>query len=397
MFPSRRIITSGGDVYRDEYSLEFDGTNDYISVADSADLSFGDGSNDSAFSISAWIKMDDATDFTIAHKGEFGNDIEWRFSTYNDDDIKFICGDDSAGTVYIGRTYDTAITSYEGTWIHLAGTYDGSSASSGFKIYLNGIQVDDTNYGSGSYTAMENQGEPVQIGRYDSTYSDGKISEVSIWNTELSSNQVKQLYNGREPFDARNVAKSNLVSYWRMGDGVLDHRQTNGLVADQVTATLGSELVTNGDMEIDDNWVDFNTPTVNAQSQEQVYSGSYSWKLTTDSNDGIKQTGISVVAGKLYKFTYWVYPVGNTTIGTALNDGSWQLDKSTTGLTADTWNEVTHYVKAGNSASAYIIINDRASVTGTWYIDDVSIKLVNGNAGTLVNFDGSDFKTDVPR
>ena len=35
MFPTRRITTSGGDVFRDEYSLAFDGTDDYISVADS--------------------------------------------------------------------------------------------------------------------------------------------------------------------------------------------------------------------------------------------------------------------------------------------------------------------------------------------------------------------------
>ena len=31
MFPTRRIVTSGGDVFRDEYSLAFDGTNDYVS------------------------------------------------------------------------------------------------------------------------------------------------------------------------------------------------------------------------------------------------------------------------------------------------------------------------------------------------------------------------------
>ena len=32
MFPSRRIATMGSDVFRDEYSLEFDGTNDYVDL-----------------------------------------------------------------------------------------------------------------------------------------------------------------------------------------------------------------------------------------------------------------------------------------------------------------------------------------------------------------------------
>ena len=30
MFPTRRITTGGGDKFRDEFSLAFDGTNDYV-------------------------------------------------------------------------------------------------------------------------------------------------------------------------------------------------------------------------------------------------------------------------------------------------------------------------------------------------------------------------------
>ena len=33
MFTTRRITTSGGDVFRDEFSLAFDGTNDYIETS----------------------------------------------------------------------------------------------------------------------------------------------------------------------------------------------------------------------------------------------------------------------------------------------------------------------------------------------------------------------------
>ena len=32
MFPTRRIITSGGDIFRDEYSLAFDGSDDNIRI-----------------------------------------------------------------------------------------------------------------------------------------------------------------------------------------------------------------------------------------------------------------------------------------------------------------------------------------------------------------------------
>ena len=30
MLPTRRITTSGGDVFRDEFSLAFDGSNDHV-------------------------------------------------------------------------------------------------------------------------------------------------------------------------------------------------------------------------------------------------------------------------------------------------------------------------------------------------------------------------------
>ena len=48
-------------------STSFDGSNDYISIADANNLSFGDGSTDSAFTISAWVKMDDATAVSYTH------------------------------------------------------------------------------------------------------------------------------------------------------------------------------------------------------------------------------------------------------------------------------------------------------------------------------------------
>ena len=43
------------------YSFEFDGIDDYVDCGDSDTFSFGNGITDSPFSISAWIKMDDAS------------------------------------------------------------------------------------------------------------------------------------------------------------------------------------------------------------------------------------------------------------------------------------------------------------------------------------------------
>jgi hypothetical protein len=222
---------AGGVVPVSDGAAFFDGTDDYVEIADSDDFSFGDGSTDSAFSISAWVKMVDATDFTIAHKGEFSNDIEWRFGTYGatDDKIKLICGDDSGGTQYIGRKYDaTALTSYEGSWIHLAGTYSGSGASSGIKLYLNGVQVDDVNYeGAGaSYTAMENQGEPVQIGRYETYYTDGYICNVGLWSRVLTPAEIKSIM-WKNYAGLTSSETTNLVSWWNLSADANDNHGSN--------------------------------------------------------------------------------------------------------------------------------------------------------------------------
>ena len=80
MFPSRRIATMGGDKFRDEYSLEFDGINDYVDFGDSADYHHDNGSN-SLFSVSIWVKITSSTngEDTFIGKYDYGaNKREWR-------------------------------------------------------------------------------------------------------------------------------------------------------------------------------------------------------------------------------------------------------------------------------------------------------------------------------
>ncbi len=200
------------------FSFTFDGTDEYIDCGDNNNLSFGNGTTDSPFSISAWVNMIDATRFRIVNKGaNFSNDYEYLFSTGVPDTISFNLYDSSTGG-RIARRYNTALTSFQGQWIHLAATYDGSSASSGMKIYLNGLRVDDVQNDLGSYTAMENGTSPFEIGASTSggVYSNGAMDEVAIFSTELSASDVTSIYNSGVPNDIS--AMGGLVSWWRMGD-----------------------------------------------------------------------------------------------------------------------------------------------------------------------------------
>ena len=75
------------------------------------------------------------------------------------------------------------------------GTYDGSRASTGIRIYLDGVRVDDTDDNSGTYTAMENGSEVVAVGYRQAlgakeNYFDGKMALVGLIGKVLAEYEV---------------------------------------------------------------------------------------------------------------------------------------------------------------------------------------------------------------
>ena len=188
-------------------AIDFDGTNDKIEIEDSASLSFGDGSDDSPFSISAWINMDDATDFSILTKrGVSGQFAEWAF--FLDAAGKLVIRlYDHGESPYIGKTYDTALVFVEGVWLHVAMTYDATEASSGIKIYLNGAERVCADDEDGVYTSMHDEPQEIWIGYMERTaaYSDGKIDNVMVFDRELTPAEITALYNATDGVEILNT------------------------------------------------------------------------------------------------------------------------------------------------------------------------------------------------
>ena len=213
-----------GKQIANNFSMTLDGTNDYFDAGDSDIFSFGNGTTDSPFSISAWINMDDATRFRIVSKFNSVNNNEYIFTTSANDELGINLYDDSANA-RISRKYTTALTSYQGQWIHVASTYDGSGASSGIRLYLNGLRVDDANNNSGTYVAMENLAQPFYIGQQAGSYANGKIDEVAIFDTALNAGQIyNDIYQPtatgtNQTADlANNPNLPTPVAWYRMGD-----------------------------------------------------------------------------------------------------------------------------------------------------------------------------------
>jgi hypothetical protein len=204
------------------YTVDFDGAGDYMSISDQNIFSLGSGGTENAFSISTWFNADSIGTFLIVTKDASGA-REWAFRTISSKLSFFAFG---TGGGYIGRQYNSALST--GQWYHAVVTYDGSKASSGIKLYLNGSQVDNANYASGTYTAAVNASAGVRVGalQVNNSYSNGKIDEVSIFNSELTGSQVANIYKGEESGGSGGtngkpgeLSTFSPVGWWRMGDG----------------------------------------------------------------------------------------------------------------------------------------------------------------------------------
>ena len=128
---------------------------------------------------------------------------EWHLDLRNGTNLQlqFAISDKSAGggvSRYLSSPLPT------GEWKFVVGTYSGSRSNAGVSVYVDGVAVDDTNNGWGSYTAMENTGASTRLAHIlngagtSVRHFPGKIAVGSIGPfftpIKLSAAQVLKLY-----------------------------------------------------------------------------------------------------------------------------------------------------------------------------------------------------------
>jgi hypothetical protein len=206
--------TAAPAAYTNTLSISLDGIDDYVNVADNSNLSFGNGSTDSPFSISAWIKIGQTTTQGIVSK--YGTNNVTREYLFQITASKIRLTLIASGGATNFATGNTALSL--NTWYHVAFTYDGSggpTAYNGINLYVNGTAETATTGGS-AYTAMTNTVTDVEIGRYGSRELNGAMDEVAIFSSELSASDITSIYNGGVPNDLTSLSP---LSWWRCGDG----------------------------------------------------------------------------------------------------------------------------------------------------------------------------------
>ena len=204
---------SGASEFENLYSLSFDGVDDYVNLGDSNDFTFGDGSTDSPFSISMWVKLDVAGAQGFIAKSS-SSQKEYHIITGFSGLLRFRLYDNSSGT-YIQSQMNAAVSTL--SWVNYVFTYDGSGDETGINIYADNSLVAQTKFGQ-PYTAMENTTADLRISssEQNSFYLEGNTDEVALFNIELSPSQVTDIYNSGAPTDL--TSHTGLIGYWRNGD-----------------------------------------------------------------------------------------------------------------------------------------------------------------------------------
>lgn len=361
---NRNNYQSGNPTVFNTKQVDFDGSDDFLNLGNVLNL----GTED--FSISLWVKPETNNNEYLIGKAQ-DSDNRWYFRITPSNKLEFFTKVGGSATInWIGQT-----SINPDVWSHFVLSVDRNGTVYGF---VNAVQ--DANTTSGNVTSLDNTGD-LTIGHFStfSGYFEGEMSQVGIWNSTLTADEVSSLYNHGLPVDlttdqAAYESSSNLVGYWRMGSGTLD---TYPLIADQTNATLGTELVTNGNFATDlSGW------------SGQAGRGSYSWdngraKITNDdasSYPNLSQS-ITTVVGKVYKITATV-EIGTATLTEVRaysnsNIGSQQL--STDGT-------IEFYIIADDTDFTLHLYLFETGNTGHYcYFDNVSVKQVNGNPAIMSN------------
>lgn len=164
-------------------SMQFNGTDEYIEISDSADLHFGSGN----FSISCWVKFDDFdSPYRIVMKRNTSDFAGYELITDSSGEPSFICNDGSENSKANGKTLNT------NCWYQITGVRKGEK----FKLYINGSVRDST---TNSSVGNLDTSVPLNIGAWETgtrsrNYMDGKIDDVRIYNRALKPYEVFQLY-----------------------------------------------------------------------------------------------------------------------------------------------------------------------------------------------------------
>ncbi|PHS11806.1 MAG: hypothetical protein COA78_08945 [Blastopirellula sp.] len=357
----------------------FDGTDDYIVIDDDDSLSFGNGSTDSPFSLSAWINRDSGGDRgVILSKDNFTN-VEYEFWVGGSDKLNFNLHD-SGGDILSVKSSVLIGTD----WTHVTATYDGSGNISGLKLYVDGQEVAVTDTSSGVYDAMSNTSYNLNIGEggYTDDYDfDGIIDEVRVSSTERSADWIEASY----------LSQSGLFTFTNFGNEQLQLSTADSAVPvvsitrDDANPTNASSVVFSVDFSEDVTNVDvsdFELALSGVTANSMITLGNAgdsddsTYTITVDTVAGNGTLGLDIAGGNN------ITDLATNSLSSTLNaDEEYTIDNidPTVSITRDDANPT-------NALTVHFSVDFSEDVTGVDASDfDLSLSGVTANSVVVVS------------
>ena len=192
------------------YSMDFNGINDYIDTGAGVGNALGNSVSD--MTISMWVNITPGSSNDGIFKiGAIATDVgEFSIRVVTDARIQAYFGASA-----VSRSYDVLAA---GNWNHIAIVKQGTTVSG----YVNGSLTTPAFSGGNIPSTLNFSNKPTFIGLYWNTsfLFNGKIDEVGIFNTALTGAEVQSIYNATETGKTAdlNDLTTPPIAWYRMGD-----------------------------------------------------------------------------------------------------------------------------------------------------------------------------------
>ena len=192
VLPDQSFLTGVNSAYN---FIDLDGSDQNIVIADNDSLDLTN------FTLSAWIRLTDVSDYRGIISKRSGTDVNYSFFVKT--------SEGKLGSFDGSAEINSSATVNDGNWHHVAQVHNSGTTT---------FYIDGSASGSGSQSFSTNA-HAVLIGEAGVSQNDrflGQIGQSAIWNKNLSSTEISAINTAGRHSNLLDSYSDNLVGYWAM-------------------------------------------------------------------------------------------------------------------------------------------------------------------------------------
>jgi len=358
------------------YGMSFDGTNDYVSVNNEADLGLSDGT------LTFWAKSTTVQSggkiIVGASRASYSNNSHLGFALYQysaDGVSSTLYGNVGNGINYAFQGADSTITNPT-DWHHYAMKWNSpQDTSADLTIYMDGEKLASSYTSNGvSWTAGTDIGnQEVNLAVFGRSsgggYWNGELDEVALWDVPLTDAQISLLSTGSARADSITPPTSDngdwSTTYKKIGSQAV-HINNPLANASGVTASLDlSDFDLTGDGPFTISYWHYHVGALGA---------GLNWQFSFGTTSNYSAFLYDISGGRIY------WGIADSTYPLA---GQGYIQKNTTGvvLAADAWNHIVFTYSGNRYATGLKLYINGAEITS---VGTDSNNPLNGNRNSAV-------------